>query len=410
MVARSNIRRQRVAPEASFGIDGTGTMGDFGDVRATQVDHPREAQEFIEDNMVRSFRVQAPASQLGWRRAGLTLGGQLVSTGVVYDASAVPAIDAHGVMLKAIIGGQVASAGSLVATGTSTTAISVTASEGARFQEGKMCAVETGVGTGIYEVTGIDTRSTDALGFCTALSFTPSVGARVLNADLYYETNQPSQSLQWLIEGEDRKDIFLYVGCSGGLSIEWPLGGEVSWTSQQMFCDRIHDDELATPQGGSALAQWTPPGSSPIIARSGSVIFAPSAGTLRTKPGVAALTFDPAITWQEVPSFNGVEGRSGWERVTGQPMATIQVPRSTSLEVYKDAMAAQTTYRLLAQAGVAGGRMLALHLPTVQIVGIAPSSLNGLDYITLSLKCLPDAGLTDQSTDLLRAPYRLARL
>lgn len=410
MPKRSNIRRVRVALESSFGIDGTGTMGDFGTLRVTQIEHPREAQEFIEDNIVRPFRVAAPASQLGWERGSLTVGGQLVPTGILYDKDAVPAIDALGVMLKAILGGQVASAGSLVATGTSPTAISVTASEGARFQEGKMCAVETGVGTGLYEVTGIDTRSTDALTFCTALSFTPSVGARVLNADLYYETDQPAQTLQWLIEGEDRNDIWLYTGANGALTIEWPLGGEIAWSSSQMFCDRIHDDELATPQGGSAMAQWTPAGGSPVIARNGEIIFAPASGTLRTKPNIAALTFDPGITWQEVPSFNGVEGRAGWERVTGQPMATIQVPRDAAAETYKDAMAAGTVYRLLAQAGVAGGRILALHLPSVQIVGITPQSLNGLDYLQLSLRCLPDSGLTDQSTDLLRAQYRLARI
>jgi len=410
VVARSNIRRQRAAVEVAFGIDGTGTIGSYLDIRSTATEHPRETQEFIEDNIVRSRRVLAPASQLGWRRGSLTVGGQLVSTGIIYDAAAVPAVDALGVVLRAIMGGQAAAAGSLVASGASATGVTVTGASGSRFPEGTLVLVETAVSSGLYELTGIDTRSTDALAFCTSLSFTPAVGARVLNGDLYYETDQPAQTLQWLVEGEDRDDIWLYVGCQGALSVEWPLGGEVGWSTQQMFCDRIHDDEIATPQGGSAMSQWTPTGSAPIIARNGKIVFAPAAGTLRTMPSIAALTFDPGITWQEVTSFNGVEGRTGWERVTGQPMATIQIPRSTAGETYKDAMVAGTIYRLLAQAGVAGGRTLGLHLPSVQIVGITPQSLNGLDYLQLSLRCLPDSGLTSQGTDLLRAQYRLARL
>lgn len=413
MVARANIRRTRVAVESTFGTDATGSIGNLEDIRITQVETPREAQEFIEDARTRSKRVLAPASQLGWRRGSLTVGGQLVSTGVEYNASATPAQDALSKVLKAIAGGQYSAAGSLVASGASATGVTVTATQGSRFPEGAICAVETGVASGLFVVAPIDTRSTDAITFSHSLGFTPAVGAKVINCDLIFETDQPATSLQWLCEGEggagSRDDIFLYVGCQGNLGITWPLGGEVVWTSAQNFTDRIHDDEIATPQGGAVMSIYTLPGSAPIIARAGSIVFSPTSGTLRTLPGISDFTFDPAITWQEVTSFNGVQGRSGWERVVGQPMASITLPRSEAAETYKDAMEAGTTYRLCAQAGQASGRMLCLYLPTVQIVGIAPANKNGLEYVTLSLKCLPNATLTDQSTDQLRAPWYLGR-
>lgn len=413
MVARANIRRTRVAVESTFGTDATGSIGNLEDIRITQVDTPREAQEFIEDARTRSKRVLAPASQLGWRRGSLTVGGQLVSTGVEYNAAATPAQDSLSKVFKAIAGGQYSAAGSLVASGASATGVTVTGGEGDNFPEGSLAAVETAVGSGLYVCVPIDTRSTDALTFAHSLGFTPAVNAKVLNCDLIYETDQPATSLQWLCEGEggagSRDDIFLYVGCQGNLGITWPLGGEVTWTSSQMFTDRIHDDEIATPQGGAAMSIYTLPGSAPIIARAGSIVFSPTSGTLRTLPGISDFTFDPAITWQEVTSFNGVEGRSGFERVVGQPMASITLPRSEAAETYKDAMEAGTTYRLVAQAGRASGRMLCLYLPTVQIVGIAPVNKNGLEYVTLQLKCLPNATLTDQSTDILRAPWYLGR-
>lgn len=412
MVARSNIRRVRVMVESSIGADGTGTIGDLDDIRITQVERPSSPQEFIADGRVRSKRVLAPPSNLGWRRGQLTVGGQLVSTNTEYNASATPAQDALSIVLGAIMGGQADAAGSLVASGSSATGVTVTSTQGDRFPEGTIVGVETGVASGIFVCTAIDTRSTDALTFTHSVGFTPAVGAKVINSDMFFETDQPSGTLQWLVEGENRNDIALYIAAQGNLGINWPLGQEITWTSQQMFANWIHDDEIATPQGGSAMSVYTVPGSRPIIGRSGSIVFTPTSGTTRTTPNVAALTFDPSITWQMVEGWGdtAVQGVVGYERVVGQPMATIQVPGTTAGETYKDAMDAGTTYRLFAQAGNAGGSMLALHLPTVQIVGIADASVNGLDYVTLSLMCLPDAGLTDQSTDLLRAPYRLARL
>lgn len=411
MVARSIIRRQRFAVESAVSVDGTGTIGNFKDIRATTTELPGEVQEFVADGRVRAKRVLGPPQQLGFQRGAFNIGGQLVSTGVELNAAASPSQDELSTLLGAILGGYTAAAGSLVASGSSTTGVTVTASQGSRFPEGTIVGVETAVGSGIFEATSIDTRSTDALTFSHALSFTPAVGAKVINAQLLYETDQPTSTVQWLIESEDRNAIFLFRGCQGNLGITWPLGGELAWTSQMQFAGWLHDDELATPQGGSAMSVWTPPGSPPVIARSGSIVFTPTAGTTRTTPQIASLTFDPAITWQAVESFNAlVGGRAGYERVVGQPMATIQIPRSEAAETYKDAMAAGTTYRLFAQAGNAAGRIVVLHCPTVQIVGIAPASVNGLDYVTLSLMCLPDATLTDQSTDLLRAPYRIARM
>lgn len=416
MVQRSNIRRVRVAVESAIGVDGTGTINNFKDLRIKTLTAPRETQAFIADASVRSRRVLSKESQLGWKRGSLALGGQLVSTGVELNAAASPTQDNLSTLLANILGGRTVAAGSLVASGASATGVTVTSTQGSRFPEGVFSVVETAVGSGLYVATGVDTRATDAIGFTHSVGFTPAVGAKVLNAEVLYESDQPTATLQFLVEGEQgggaaRDDIFLYRGCQGDLGITWPLGGELDWSSTQQFAGWLHDDELATPQGGSAMTQYTLAGSPPIVARAGHVVVTPAAGTTRTTPStLVELTFNPGISRVMHESFNAlVEGVAGYEMVSGQPMVGVTLARSEAAEIYKDAMEAKTMYRVFAQAGNVAGRIIILHCPTVQWTGMAPADRGGLDYVTLTGMCLPDNGLTNQATDLLAASYRIGR-
>ena len=411
MVARRGISRVRWALETAWATDGTGTMGNFYDVRHDSVEYQRANPEMIDNVILRSKRVISALAEPGKKTGTLTISGDLVSSGVTQDASTSATKTLQAKMLEQIAGGYVAGAGatttgSAVASSPLTTGCVVTAGHGARFQEGLIVWVETASGSGLYNPAVIDTVSTDTLTFSVALAAAPAVGSKVLNSLNIYETDQPSGTVQWLVEGEDRDNIFLYMGCQGSLGFTFEPGKPVKFTTQQMTTQYVHDDELATPQGGSAMSIWSPDGSSPVIWTQGSCVFAPAGATTRVAPSVAAFTFDPGIAWQEVTSVNGVETRGGFERVTGQGVATLLIPHSD--ETYKDAIAAQTAYRVLLACGNTATKKIALHLPNVQILSAVPTDRNGLDYDLVTVRCHADAGLTDQSTDLLRAPWRLA--
>ena len=410
MVARRGISRVRWALETAWATDGTGTIGNFTDVRHDSVEYGRANPEMIDNMILRPKRVLAALAEPGKKNGTLTISGDLVASGVAQDASTSATKTNIAKIIEQIAGGYTAGAGatttgSLVASGASTTGITVTGTQGPRFQEGLIIWVETASGSGLYQPTVIDTVSTDALTFAIALSFTPAVGAKVLNCLNLYETDQPTGTVQWLVEGEDRDNIFLYMGCQGSLGFTFEAGKPVKYTTQQMTTEYVHDDEIATPQGGSAMSIWTPDGSTPVIWVKGSCVFAPAAATTRVTPSVAAFTFDPGIAWQEVTSVNGVETRGGFERVTGQPTATLLIPHSD--ETYKDAISAQTVYRVLLAAGNTATKKIALHLPRVQILSAVPQDRNGLDYDLVTVRCLANDGLTDQSTDLLRYPWGL---
>lgn len=417
MAEITQIARVRGAVEnaASFGTDLTGSIGSFQTIRADSVSAPRWNQEQLATEPLRSFRVQRYATEHGFTRGQISIEGDLVSTGTELNKDATATEDALSYVLETIAGGYVAGgsagsgAGSLVASGASTTGVTVTAAQGARFDKlGIPVAVETGSASGFFEVTEIKTVSTDALTFTRALTFTPAVGAKVINAQVIYPTDQPAKTLQWLVEHtRDRDNIFLYLGCQGTLSITWTLGQKVRWSTQQQITKIMHDDEIATPQGGSAMSVYAVTGSSPVIARAGTISFNPSTATTRVAPGIAELSIDLGLAWNEVPSFNGVEGRAGFEAAPGTPSFKIKVPHDA--ETYKDALTAQTPYRLIAQAGNVGGRMLAFCAPYCQIVEITPTQVNGLEYDEITCIMLADASLADQSDDVRRRPWALAR-
>lgn len=417
MAEITQIARVRAAVEnsASFGTDLTGTINSFQTIRADSVSAPRWNQEQLPSEPLRSFRVQRYVTEHGFTRGQISIEGDLVSTGVELNKDATATEDALSYVLETILGGYVAGgsagsgAGSLVASGASTTGVTVTAAQGARFDKlGIPVAVETGSASGFFEVTEIKTVSTDDVTFTRALTFTPAVGAKVINAQVVYPTDQPAKTLQWLVEHtRDRDNIFLYLGCQGTLTITWALGQKVRWSTQQQITKIMHDDEIATPQGGSAMSVYAQTGSAPVIARAGQISFNPSTATTRVAPSVAELTIDLGLAWNEVPSFNGVEGRAGFEAAPGTPSFKIKVAHDA--ETYKDALTAQTPYRLIAQAGNSGARMLAFCAPYCQIVEITPTQVNGLEYDELTCIMLADASLADQSDDVRRRPYCLAR-
>lgn len=410
------ITRTRAAAESAMSTDGTGTIGNFFDVRANEITAPQIAPEVIPNEPLRSFREQRYAAEYGFSRGEISLSADLVSTNNPATSAATVTKTSQSKLLEQIAGGYVAGgssgsgAGSAVASGASTTGITVTGTQGARFDKlGILVAVETGVGTNRYEVTSIKTRSTDALTFSRALSFTPAVGARVLNGQGIYPTDQPIGSLQWLIErGRLRDHIYLYLGCNGNLGITWPLGNKLTWSTTQQVSRALQDDEIATPQGGSPMSIFTLDGSGPVVGVAGSISFEASSSTARTLPKICEFSFDPGINRTPVESFNTDGGRCGWECGLSTASAKITLPHLD--ETYDDARAAGTPYRLIAQAGVVGGKIIALELPYCQITKVTPKPVGGMLYDELELMLLPDGSLADQSDDVRRRQWMLTAL
>lgn len=413
MAETGNIGRVRVAVEAAFATDGTGTINDFVSVR-TDPDKskwPRIKYARLAVDPIRPFRTKETAEELGFGNTSLEAGGDLCSIGTGITDGVTTTKDGISKLFEQILGGYRTGEGSAVASGSSANGVTVSAGDGAQFLAGQLIFVETGNATALYTATAVDVRSTDGLVFGVALPGDPGTSARVLNSQMVYETDKPVGTTQWLVEfTRDRDDIFLYMGCYGTLALEWPLGGKVRWSTTQQVTKVLHDDELAGAQGGSGLSSsYSFDSGTPVKALSNGVFFGPSAsGTAaRVTPTILELTIDLGISQTPIPSHNGVEGRAGYEMLAGAPMCTVTVLAGT--ETYKDAWAAGTVYRLLAQAGNTAGKMAAFYAPRLQIVDIEATEVAGLACEKITLKMLEASDYADQSTDVLRARYYLGR-
>lgn len=410
MAEITNIGRIRVATELAWATDGTGTMGNFFSVRTDagsfKEPGPKRATHAVDP--IRSFRGEKRKQELGFKNGTLDAGGQLCSVGTEIANGVTTTKDGISKLFESTCGGYRTGEGSTVASGAGIGGAVVSASDGAQFLEGQLIFVEVGT-TALYLPVIVDTRTTDTLTWFPELPAAPSVGGKILNTQMIFETDQPTGTTQWLAEvTRDRDHIFLYLGCAGTLALEWPLGAPVKWSTQQQVASWLHDDEIAGVQGGSALTiGYSYDAGTPVIGRGNSIHFGPASAATRVTPTVLDFTFDAGISKTPIPSHNGVEGRAGYETPSGEPGCTITVLAGT--ETYKDALEAQTLYRIMAQAGNVGGKQIALYLPNVQIIDIEEGETGGFATEKLTCVCLAADHFTDQSTDVLRSRFYLGR-
>jgi len=139
------------------------------------------------------------------------------TTGATVDTDAANPLR---VLLRCTFGGESATAGSTVATGTSATAITVASGHGARMHAGKLVAVETD-GTYGFELCQVRSRSTDDLTLYPALSATPATSQAVVSLNTYYPTQTNSRSMSVALAGLNTTRQVRARGCTGKLAIKF---------------------------------------------------------------------------------------------------------------------------------------------------------------------------------------------
>lgn len=400
-----------VEPDGSYAADHTGTIGDFSDIRALDAT-PTFGQAMTPDATIVQRFFQRTKDVLGFDRPSYELRSYLVGSGQTINAAATVTKTAQAKVLEAILGGYtLPGAGSLVASGASTTGCVVTAGQGGRFTPGGIVWVQVGTD---YEVTRVKTVSTDTLTFAYALSGTPSVGAVILNAmHIFPENPSVAQtSLQFLWESAtNREHVFLLLGMQAtGFALTMALGEQPTWSATLAGAKDMHDDEIATPQGGSAITAATLDGGEPTVFTKGGLLFTPAAGTTRTHVCFSSFAFTPGITHAPVPCPSGTNGiRQMWRARGEAPSFQFTVPiEGTNAKTWRAARDAGTLYKGLVHCGGSAGDFRAIDFGTVQIMDVAEADSGGLRGVTVTCKCLEDNDSTSQSTSFRSAPFRIA--
>lgn len=414
MVTRSAIARYRVyeEPNGSFGIDGTGTLASFLDLRSMESPFSPPAAS-LPDQRVRAYRVDQPRDRFGFRSTAWDWSGHLVSHGTALNAAASPpSIDGLGTVIKAMMGGRSIAAGSTVAASPSptTTGFTLASGHGSRVTAGKIVWVADSVGR--FHPAKIKTVSTDAVTLACALGFTPASGAVVLNSETFFEADDPNTSLQFIVEGENRNgDAFVLLGCHGSLSLGL-THGQLATVSAQWQVARYLDSASSAgdPVAAGALTHSLT-GSLPVPFTASSIIFCPSGATTRVTPIVESFTLNMNHAWQAAMSINGVDGVAERKRVPSEVTAVLTVAvDDTNPDRYWQDRDSGTTYQVLLNLNdqTAGG-LLAIEMGTVQIRDVKRVMKNGLRYQEVSVLALADDNATDKTTDIRRSPVRIAR-
>lgn len=408
------IARVRIGVESTYAADMTGTIGDLDDIRTMEAT-PGFGQQMLEDSSVVQRYWQRRLSVLGFDRPTYELASYFVGTGQTLNAAASVTKTVQATVLESILGGYTSpGAGSTVAgsPSPSTTGFTVASGHGSRFQPGGHVWVDVG-GT-VPEWNVVKTVSTDALTFAWAFSSAPSSSAVVLNS-LHVWPEEPSvaqTSLQVLWEAAvNREHIFLLCGMQAtSFGVTMALGDLPQWTASLQGAIDYHDDDIATPQGGSAIAEATYDGGEPSAFVKGGLLFGPIASTTRTLIDFTSFTFTPNISHTPIASPHGTQGiRQMWRERGDAPQVQFTMPiESTAAKTYRTARDNRTKYQLAAFCGGSAGDFRAIECGTVQIMDVVEADAGGRRGMTITCKVLEDENKTSQSTAFRRAPFRLS--
>ena len=412
---QSGIGRIRVGiePNGSYAVDLTDDMNDLLDLR-TMDGTPTFGQQMLADASIVQRYFQRRLDVLGFDRPSYELASYFVGSGQTINSAASVTKTTQIKVLEAILGGYSSpGAGSAVVASPSptTTSFTVTTGHGSRFTAGGHVWVQVGSN---YEFNVVKTVSTDALTFKWAFSAAPSTAAVVLNSlHAFFEEPAVAQtSLQLLYESAtNREHIFLLKGGQAtAFALNMSLGEQPTWTASLAFATDVHDNDIATPQGGSAIAAATYDGGEPTAFVKGGLLFGPIASTTRTLIDYTSVTLTPNVSHSPIASPHGTQGiRLMWRERGEAPVLQFTCPiESTNAYDWRAARDAGTKYQAAHFCGGSAGDFRAWEAGTVQITDVVEADAGGRRGVTVTCKVIEDENATSQSTSFRRSPLRLS--
>lgn len=424
----SHVARLRMIKEgagaANFGKDKSASLGSYVEARfrGAQVNLRRD---MLRDEALVQRVFQERLDILGRKSAEMTLDLDLTPTGSELNAGASPPGSPAQFLLQflqTVFGGYQVSPGSAIVAGGSASSIRVTDTHATRFPPGSAigCPVAGFVEAREVASTGAGDGTHDVVVPKVQLSATPTTAGSASGSHTIYLTDDPSDSMGWVLETRERDDIWWVAGTQlRSLSFELTLNALARMQSQVQGAQWFHDDDVGTQIGsGSPLGVGTLTDGDPLPFVDSAVFFTkgavPKDGTDVSdsksigRIPLSSITISPEIPYEAVPSPSGVNGILRYKMKPGRPVCTAQITFPFEVEQLWEDRDARTKFGLWAQIGNIAGKVVLISLPNVQIVDIQRAEteprLNGQ---IVTVKCLEDEEATDQTTELRRSPIRI---
>lgn len=400
------------------GRTNVGIEGTYGTLAGTMVDvYPRtrgvikldEEQVKLADERPTKFAHQRNVR--GAKRWSAKLDFDARPASGVLNTAASPSTPPNMLLLKALFGGESASAGSTCAAGSTTTSINVQTGHGARFAVGTMIAVEV---SGTLYVRKVKAIATDALTLDLALPGSPSSGALVLNGYNYFPTQSNTQSVSMqhaAINAANLSDYNQQWECRGGtgnvtLSLEPGKTAVVGYELQGTVWAGPSTSPGLLPAPAASESQGTP-----WVLNNTTVLFQTTAASTTTHTPIRKLDLKFSGGMIHLPEYGGIEGTTGVERV-GDGYMFVDGEITKLYDPTFDAYYASETdlmLRVVQQYGTGlTARFLVVDLPTMFLSARPVVDVDGgVRVHKFAFECREDATISSPSTDAARSPVRI---
>lgn len=401
--------RVYVEPAGSYAVDNSATPADFIDVPITEGYTPAGPDREMLDPMLAQVRIDNRAERVaGKRSAKVDFSALLASHGVDMVGNETPPAATTWALrrlLTAIMGGVSLTGTEASATtvqgGSTSTVVNVTTNHGDRWTPNAPigCIV-----AGALEVREVLSISTDAITVKQAFSATPTTGQSVRGGVTFYPTENPDTSLQFLAQGVESADNFLFRGMQGTVQIEAKPGqlAKCTFSLKGAAATKLSDHSgINVP----SISNWSP------VAVVASALTIPTVGTTTIAPVYASdFSLTLAFDFAPVTSYGGTETILRMRRQRPRDgvlaKATIVLPYEDSTWI--DHRDNRTDLAIFLQLGNAGGNCILISLPTVQCTDVQRSaSATAISGQTVTFESRNDVSAAADTTERRYAAFRL---
>lgn len=406
------LGRLRVAVEstrANFAVSQSASPANFVDMPFVEGSvQPTKNQDALGPSSTQGYLDAYERNVLGKKSVSLALTTHLGGTGTALDGVATPLTSTTwwlARVLETIMGGlnTPSTPGALtqVQAGTTSTVVNVTVGHGARFTAGGAIAC---IVNGRYEAREVLSVATNAVSVKVAFSGTPATNSQVLAAQTFHLTEDPVNSLQFILEGRESSDRWVMMGLQGGIGLNVSTGELAQLTLNLNGADW----EQLTP---TTFTPGTLANYNPTAVVDSEFIVGTVGSTTRNVVNCQAQTWTPGITYTPITTPAGVQTLLGFRRTRAKAV-------TGSFQPYFDAAAAPDWYTsfssrsnlaLFQQVGSAltGGGIVLLSAPTVQLTSPPQRADNGgLSGLSVTWEARNDEA-TAGSSELQRSALRI---
>lgn len=391
----THVQRLRVAQESSFASDLSGSIGNFRDVHFITAEFMPGQEMLADEGMVQGSYYHRN-DQAGRKMPTMDASGYLVSTGNALGdgASAPSAADwGLGTILETMFGGYNAAAGSVESGTPAVDTIDADTGEGSNWVEGTVVGVTNG--NGKFEVRPVASVSSDELTLAYNLSAAPSGGAELFHSHQFWFAEDPSDSLQFIIEkGSDRDNVHWMMGAMpSSFSLELSPNALARWSATFMGADWEHDNDVATPVGSGALGVGTLAGGEPIPFVDTCLNFTTNSSPSLNHLEAQEIALNLGFAYEAYESTCGVNGVGRMILVPQRPMITgsFVIPADSSkgsyydIETLEDLRDNETAMRWSLQLGAQGPtQTYFFDCEKVYISNVEPAETQSLHGIRVS--------------------------